>query len=422
MKIKDVWHNLISPFKDKVLDGCRCLLTLWHEPRFILYWLRTARKAQIALAATVLLIPLLAIPVSDRVINELYPDSVKKKMFGLLSSAKPNQERAARKSQARILFWTLGTCTVLVLLILHAPRALAAARNEGARRVSGGDSEATVLIPVDTFAVGQQGRYLPGAELGRGAMGVVYRALDRVLEREVALKELPLVLATDTGFAERFRQEARTLAQLSHPGIVQIYDLIEDRGRLLLAMELVHGGCLEDLLHERGALTVAESARFGRHLAEALAYVHARGVIHRDLKPANVLLDGAGLPKITDFGIARQSTAQGLTQQGALLGSPAYMSPEQAAGRPTDARSDIYALGVLVYRMLTGTNPFVGDVRSVLAQQITQDPVPPVQLQKGLPAELNLLVLSLLIKEPDRRESDLKKVAALLQRYEAAEV
>lgn len=418
--MKDALNNFILPFKDKVLDGTRCLPALWHEPRFLLYWLRTARKAQIALAATILLVPLLVIPVSDWVINELYPDSVKKKMFGLLSSATLNQERAARKFQVRILFWTLGTGTVLVLLILDAPRALAAARREGLGRVSG-DSEATVLIPAQTFAEGPQGRYLLGAELGRGAMGVVYRALDRVLEREVALKELPLMLATDPGFAERFRQEARTLAQLSHPGIVQIYDLIDDRGRLLLAMELVQGGSLEDLLRERGALTVAESARFGRRLAEALAYVHARGVIHRDLKPANVLLDGAGLPKITDFGIARQSTAQGLTQHGALLGSPAYMSPEQAAGRPTDARSDIYALGVLVYRMLTGSNPFVGDVASVLAQQITQDPVPPVQLQKGLPAELNLLVLSLLDKDPDRRESDLRQVAALLQRYEAAE-
>ncbi|OGR33084.1 MAG: hypothetical protein A2091_02700 [Desulfuromonadales bacterium GWD2_61_12] len=407
---------------DKVMEGWHCLPVLWKEPRLLYYWLRSARKAQIALAATILLIPLLVIPVIDGVIDALYPNSVKKQMFGLLSTGKPNQERAARKYQARILFWTLGTGTVLVLLILDAPRALAAALSEESRRSSGDDSEATIILPADNLGVGQHGRYLPGAMLGRGAMGVVYRGLDRVLDREVALKELPLMLATDPDFAERFRQEARTLAQLSHSGIVQIFDLIEDRGRLLLAMELVHGGCLEDLLRERGALTVAEAARYGHHLAEALSYVHARGVIHRDLKPANVLLDGSGLPKITDFGIARQSTAQGLTQQGALLGSPAYMSPEQAAGGPTDARSDIYSLGILLYRMLTGVNPFIGDVSSVLAQQITQEPVPPAQLQKGLPAELNHLVMSLLNKDPDRREQDLKRVASLLQQYETGKV
>lgn len=393
------------------------------DPQLLKRWLLNARRAQIALAAIVLLVPLVVIPVTDLALEKLYP---KTKVMGLFS--KSSRYLPQRKHQAHVLIWILSVGSVVTLLLLDAPRVAAEASATCAGSAAGeatlvGDKarfngQATLVGSNTTdLGIGPNGRYLLAAELGRGAMGIVYRAFDRVLEREVAFKELPLHLAFDAGRVDRFRQEARTLAQLCHQGIVQVFDLIEDDGRVFLAMELVAGGNLEELLREQGRLPVAEAARYGAAVAEALAYVHSRGVIHRDLKPANILVDPEGRPKITDFGIARLGESQGLTVEGSVMGSPEYMSPEQATGKPVDARSDIYSLGILLYRMMTGTSPFSGDVSAILAQQITCIPEAPGQRVGDLPQELNDLILSLLVKNPEEREQDLGRVALVLRNY-----
>ncbi|MDQ3038137.1 MAG: serine/threonine protein kinase, partial [Myxococcota bacterium] len=255
------------------------------------------------------------------------------------------------------------------------------------------------------------GRYRIEGELGRGGMGVVHRARDVVLDRVVALKELPPALRSTAGLAERFRTEARVLARLTHPGIVQIFDLVEDDAGMWMAMELVPGGSLDERIAGR-PLPVADVLALGRRMAEAMAYAHAQGVVHRDFKPHNVLLTPDGDPKVTDFGLAKLAQGPALTQQGMVLGSPAYMSPEQASGREADARSDVYALGATFFEMVTGRPPFSGDTTSVLMQHITQPPpVPSATGAEDIPEPLERLILRMLAKGPGDRPADMHAVA-----------
>jgi len=263
-------------------------------------------------------------------------------------------------------------------------------------------------------AIGPERRYRLRQELGRGGMGVVYLATDRVLDRQVALKELPVRLNDDSDLAGRFRQEARVLAQLTHPHIVQVYDLFEDQGRSWIAMEYVAGGDLASLIEERGRLTVSEATQVAWRIADAMQLAHEKEIVHRDIKPLNVLLTADGTPKLADFGIARLIASGPHTVVGTVFGSPEYMSPEQAAGETVDHRSDIYSLGVSLYEMLTGNLPFRGETAALLVQQINASPRPPGQLVEGLPVDLEIVVLAMLEKDPAQRPADMATVARLL--------
>jgi tRNA A-37 threonylcarbamoyl transferase component Bud32 len=263
--------------------------------------------------------------------------------------------------------------------------------------------------------LGYNQRFLIQHELGQGAMGIVYRAHDRILDRDVALKQLSSHFNKDKDVISRFKQEAKALARLSHPNIVQVYDFFQEGGQGFIAMELVEGEDLADYLHDKGVLPISETVQLATQMAEALSYAHKHGVIHRDFKPANVILSMEGAAKITDFGLAKIAQSSIHTQLGSLLGSPAYMSPEQAQGKVADASSDIYALGVALYGMLSGRLPFTGDLESVIAQKLSGIPKPLSALDGEIPEQLNRLVFQMLEKEPDNRPESMDKVVEALK-------
>ncbi|HWJ16997.1 MAG TPA: protein kinase [Gemmatimonadaceae bacterium] len=245
-------------------------------------------------------------------------------------------------------------------------------------------------------------------EIGRGGMGVVYRAKDRRLKRVVAIKVLPPELAFRSEIKTRFLREAETAAQLNHPNIVDIYAVDEAEGIVYFVMAYITGDNLAKRLHDRGAMSVDETRRVLRDVADALAYAHERGVIHRDIKPDNILIDAqSGRPMVTDFGIARAVTEgdSRLTATGIAIGTPTYMSPEQAAGERTiDGRSDLYSLGVLGYQMLTGEPPFTANsTPAILVKHISEQPTPVEQRRSDVPQDLARIIMTLLEKEPANR-------------------
>jgi eukaryotic-like serine/threonine-protein kinase len=256
-----------------------------------------------------------------------------------------------------------------------------------------------------TVAAALTGQYTVLRELGRGGMGVVYLARDERLDRPVALKVLPAHLAGDATLRERFLREARTAAQLSHPHIVPVYRADEAAGVAYFAMGFVDGPTFGERLRERGTLPVAEVVRTLREVAWALAYAHARGIVHRDVKPDNILLErGAGRALVTDFGIARTDMNAALTQDGHVLGTVHFMSPEQAVGEPLDGRSDLYALGCIGYLALSGRLPFTEAApQAVLVAHATR-PVPPLRsVAPDVPAPVAAVIDQCLRKAPGER-------------------
>jgi serine/threonine-protein kinase len=265
---------------------------------------------------------------------------------------------------------------------------------------------------------------IPGYEilgvLGRGGMGVVYHARQTKLKRLVALKMILAGAHAGPQELERFRLEAEAIARLQHPNVVQIYEVGEHEGKPYFSLEFVDGGSLQNRLTGT-PLPARESARLVETLARAMQAAHELGVIHRDLKPANVLLTKGGVPKITDFGLAKQlGQDSGQSHTGQIMGTPSYMAPEQAAGnvKTIGAAADIYALGAMLYELLTGRPPFkAASVLDTLEQVRTQEPAPPSQLQPKTPGDLETISLKCLQKEPVKRYDSAASLADDLQRF-----
>ncbi len=260
---------------------------------------------------------------------------------------------------------------------------------------------------MDNIQSGQMlGPYRIIGQVGQGGMATVYKAYQPSMDRNVAIKVLPMQLASSPEFVQRFKQEARTIARLEHPHILPVFDYGESDGTAYFVMRYLDAGTLKDRMQAGRPLSLNEIDRIFTQLTDALSYAHAHGVVHRDLKPANALIDSEGNLFLTDFGIAKilESASPRLTQTDAIMGTPAYISPEQAQSRPVDQRSDIYSLGIILYEMVTGSVPFVADTPLAIILKHVSDPLPlPSRVKPDVSAAIEQVILKALAKDPKDR-------------------
>jgi serine/threonine-protein kinase len=251
------------------------------------------------------------------------------------------------------------------------------------------------------------GRYRLDAQIGTGGMSTVYRAFDTTLERTVAVKLMHRHIASDSDQLERFRREARAVAQFSHPHIVGVIDAGEDDSRPYIVFEYVEGETLKDRIRRCGSLPVDEALAYAIEITRALGAAHSRGIVHRDIKPQNVLIDEEGMAKVTDFGIARSLDEEGLTADGRVLGTTDYVSPEQALGHAVNGQSDIYSLGVVLYEMLVGDVPFHGENQVAVAMKHVREDMPDiVRLRPEVTAGLAAVLDRMTCKSLEKRYPD----------------
>ncbi|WP_371851185.1 Stk1 family PASTA domain-containing Ser/Thr kinase [Rhodococcus tukisamuensis] len=259
-------------------------------------------------------------------------------------------------------------------------------------------------------------RYRVDAPIARGGMSMVYRGVDTRLDRPVAIKVMDPKFAHDPQFVARFEFEARAVARLSHPGLVAVYDQGVDGEHAFLVMELVAGGTLRELLRERGPMPPHAAAAVTGPVLDGLAVAHRAGLVHRDIKPENILISDSGEVKIADFGLVRAVAGSNATSSSVILGTAAYLSPEQVTSGNSDARSDVYATGVLLFEMLTGQTPFTGDTSlSIAYQRINADVPAPGTVVPGVPEEFDRLVLDATARDPDDRFTNAAEMSAALR-------
>ncbi len=443
---------------------------MWRKPLVFRHWLLSAHGAQFISLLLLLLVAFAIIPLIDLVLSKIFTPVTSKVLFGLITTEKENPYIDTVQTIAFWVIWTFTTLLCAVLFLRHIPGTLEHAQAVVQQKIATADqlistrpsesillysaaqkwsigeqSDATlitklqsintapdkvdknspattaktVILPATTHPSNHAiiaGRYLIGELLGSGAMGNVYSAQDTLLKRNVALKQLSPQLSSNEHIIARFRQEALALARLSHPNIVQVYDFIEGDEFFWIVIERVTGGELEDRLQASKAIAQQEALRLTLQMAEALACAHKQGVIHRDFKPANVLLSSDGDVKITDFGIAKLAQSSLHTQLNTVMGTPSHMSPEQANGDETDQRTDIYALGIILYQLLCAELPFKGDTKSVIAQHLTKKPASLSKTYKNISSELDQIVQKMLEKNPEKRFQSMPELIKQLQK------
>jgi serine/threonine-protein kinase len=264
------------------------------------------------------------------------------------------------------------------------------------------------------------GKYRILSKIGQGAMGEVFRAEDTVLHRQVAIKTMSTLLSADDDLVQRFRREAQSAAGLNHLNIVTVFDFGEEHGVFFLAMELLEGHDLKELMSAHSITDLSEKLEIMEQVCEGLAFAHARGVIHRDLKPANLRVLPSGRVKIMDFGLARMQASE-MTRTGTVMGTPNYMSPEQVRGQRADARSDVFSLGAVFYELLTGHKAFQAEsMHSILYKVLEDEPEPALNAVPDMPAALDVLIRKCLEKEPERRYQDAGQLKAAVRQVKDA--
>jgi len=420
-----VLRERMSKFRDEVVAVVPHWEAIRTDPDALRHWLFGARRAQIACAVGIVLGLTLIPALRDELLDALLPSSRKGGFLGIGTRRHAHPMLGPARAAVTALYWGAVVGVTGLRAWLDLPRSMgkgAPVPEEDPAPIGAATARTLLSVPdgVDApeievgMVVGD--RYRVQRELGRGAMGEVYLGTDERLGREVALKALPPSIGHDATLVERFHEEARALAQFNNAHIVQVFDLMEAQGRLWMAMEVVHGGTLDALLQRHdGGLPVDQAIEIGEQLAGAMAYAHARGIVHRDFKPDNVLMTDEGTVKVADFGIAKRARSSKLTQAGAILGTPAYMSPEQATGMVATEASDIYSLGATLFEMLTGEPPFdADDVMQLILKHVSEPPVPPSIHAPAIPAELDALVLQMLAKEAHERPASMEEVASRL--------
>ena len=279
----------------------------------------------------------------------------------------------------------------------------------------------TLRIPIRELTRGSTfaKRYEVIEELGRGGMGKVYRVEDKQIKEEVALKLIKPEIAADENTIERFRNELKFARKVSHRNVCRMYDLSEEEGTHYITMEYVRGEDLKSTIRRMGQLSVGKAISIARQVCEGLAEAHRLGVVHRDLKSKNIMIDKEGNARIMDFGIARSLEAKGITDAGVMIGTPEYMSPEQVEGKEVDGRSDIYSLGVILYEMLTGRVPFLGDTPlSIALKHKTEAPLDPREVNAQIPEDLSHLILKCMEKDKGKRYQKAEEILSELSKIE----
>ena len=258
------------------------------------------------------------------------------------------------------------------------------------------------------------GRYRIESELGRGSMGVVFKAFDPVVERSVAVKTIPLNVENPELLVHRLQREAKSIGQLEHPNIVTLYDAGEASGLFYMAMQFIQGETLRDRMTRQRWFSLQEIQAFFRQICAALDYAHQRGVVHRDIKPSNIMITPEDVAKLTDFGIAKLA-GRGTTTPGMIMGTPSYMSPEQALGKPLDGRSDIFSLGSILYELITGEQAFAGLSATTVMYKIVHEPPSALAAsQPGIDPVVEAMVLKTLAKQPEQRYQTCAELSAAL--------